>query len=54
MSFKASWDHSKWAVAFDQPWTCIGDLNRNVIIPTHFQLIIKLLSDGKMGLHHFN
>lgn len=29
LSFKTSLDHSKWAVAFYQSWTCIGDLNRN-------------------------
>lgn len=30
LSFKTTVDHSKWAVAFDLPWTCIGDLNRNI------------------------
>ncbi|XP_052695895.1 cell-death-related nuclease 7-like [Crassostrea angulata] len=28
ISYKASLDHSKWAVAKHQPFTCIGDLNR--------------------------
>uniref|UniRef100_K1PWH3 Cell death-related nuclease 6 n=1 Tax=Magallana gigas TaxID=29159 RepID=K1PWH3_MAGGI len=28
ISYKASLDHSKWAVAKHQPFTCIGDINR--------------------------
>lgn len=28
ISYKASNDHSKWAVAEKRPWTCIGDINR--------------------------
>lgn len=31
-SFKANLDHSKWAVSDYLPWTCIGDLNRDVRI----------------------
>lgn len=30
MEFKTTVDHSKWAVAEEKGWTCIGDLNRNV------------------------
>lgn len=32
LEFLTNVDHSKWAVAStrDVPWTCIGDLNRDV------------------------
>lgn len=30
MKFNSNPDHSKWAVAVGQPWTCIGDINRKV------------------------
>ncbi|XP_069851087.1 deoxyribonuclease-2-alpha-like [Dipodomys merriami] len=29
-TFKATEDHSKWCVAPKGPWTCIGDMNRNL------------------------
>lgn len=30
LAFHTNVDHSKWAVAEELPWTCIGDLNRDV------------------------
>lgn len=35
MEFKTNVDHSKWAVARDTGWTCIGDLNRDVYFQVH-------------------
>ncbi|XP_076977796.1 deoxyribonuclease-2-alpha [Tamandua tetradactyla] len=29
-TFNATEDHSKWCVAVDGPWTCVGDMNRNL------------------------
>ncbi|XP_003798070.1 deoxyribonuclease-2-alpha [Otolemur garnettii] len=28
-TFKATEDHSKWCVAPERPWACVGDMNRN-------------------------
>uniref|UniRef100_A0A8D1N3K7 Deoxyribonuclease-2-alpha n=1 Tax=Sus scrofa TaxID=9823 RepID=A0A8D1N3K7_PIG len=28
-NFNATEDHSKWCVAPERPWTCVGDMNRN-------------------------
>lgn len=30
LSFRTTVDHSKWTVAKNLPWTCIGDINRKV------------------------
>ncbi|XP_008564882.1 PREDICTED: deoxyribonuclease-2-alpha isoform X3 [Galeopterus variegatus] len=29
-TFNATEDHSKWCVALEGPWTCVGDMNRNL------------------------
>lgn len=45
MLFKTSLDHSKWAVAENESFTCVGDLNRQV----YFILKLSL----KEGVFHF-
>lgn len=29
-AFSATEDHSKWCVAPEGPWACVGDMNRNL------------------------